>query len=133
MCRAAGSPGAPHGRRCPGKPSDYNAALQRRRENRAIDQQIAAWAKAAGKAEEHAALKAQRKPINEIKDWAQGAGASESVYARAAGPARRGWDAHAVAEAAEPSAQGKQPTPAPAPSSPLARRPAKTAPAKRAF
>lgn len=114
MCRAAGGPGAPHGRRCPGSAHKQDAALQRRRENRAIGQQIARWAKEAGKAEELAELKAQRKPINEIKEWAEQAGASESVYARAAGPARRGWDARAVAEAAAPSAGGGQ-TPAAAP------------------
>ncbi|WP_406892893.1 hypothetical protein, partial [Micrococcus luteus] len=108
MCRAAGGPGAPHGRRCPGSAHKQDAALQRRRENRAIGQQIARWAKEAGKAEELAELKAQRKPINEIKEWAEQAGASESVYARAAGPARRGWDARAVAEAAAPSAGGGQ-------------------------
>lgn len=120
MCRAAGGPGAPHGRRCPGSAHKQDAALQRRRENRAIGQQIARWAKEAGKAEELAELKAQRKPINEIKEWAEQAGASESVYARAAGPARRGWDARAVAEAAAPSAGGGQapaaaPAEAPAP------------------
>ncbi|MER6928870.1 hypothetical protein [Kocuria palustris] len=105
MCRAAGGPGGPHGRRCPGSSHKQDAALQRRRENRAIGQQIACWAKEAGKAEELAELKAQRKPINEIKEWAEQAGAAESVYARAAGPARRGWDARAVAAAAAPSAE----------------------------
>ena len=114
MCRAQGEAGCPHGRRCPPNATAREAALKRRRENRAIGQQIARWAKAEGKADELAELKRQRKPINEIKEWAEQAGASESVYARAAGPARRGWDARAVAEAAAPSAGGGQ-TPAAAP------------------
>ena len=59
MCRAAGGPGAPHGRRCPGSAHKQDAALQRRRENRAIGQKIARWAKEAGKAEELAELKAR--------------------------------------------------------------------------
>lgn len=93
MCRAQGEAGCPHGRRCPPNATAREAALKRRRENRAIGQQIARWAKAEGKADELAELKKQRKPINEIKDWAGQAGAPESVFARAAGPAKKGWEA----------------------------------------
>ena len=93
MCRAQGEAGCPHGRRCPPNATAREAALKRRRENRAIGQQIARWAKAEGKADELAELKRQRKPINEIKDWAGQAGAPESVFARAAGPAKKGWEA----------------------------------------
>ena len=93
MCRAQGEAGCPHGRRCPPNATARDAALKRRRENRAIGQQIARWAKAEGKADELAELKKQRKPINEIKDWAGQAGAPESVFARAAGPAKKGWEA----------------------------------------
>lgn len=93
MCRAQGEAGCPHGRRCPPNATARAAALKRRRENRAIGQQIARWAKAEGKADELAELKKQRKPINEIKDWAGQAGAPESVFARAAGPAKKGWEA----------------------------------------
>lgn len=93
MCRAQGEAGCPHGRRCPPNATAREAALKRRRENRAIGQQIARWAKAEGKADELAELKRQRKPINEIKEWAGQAGAPESVFARAAGPAKKGWEA----------------------------------------
>ncbi|MCV7651246.1 hypothetical protein M3C29_005135 [Micrococcus luteus] len=93
MCRAQGEAGCPHGRRCPPSATAREAALKRRRENRAIGQQIARWAKAEGKADELAELKRQRKPINEIKEWAGQAGAPESVFARAAGPAKKGWEA----------------------------------------
>lgn len=95
MCRAAGSPGAPHGKRCNLSQHKRDAAQQRRRENRAIAQQINRWAKDAGRAEELAALQAARKPVNEVKEWAQRAGAPTSVYARAAGPAKKGWAARA--------------------------------------
>ena len=93
MCRAQGEAGCPHGRRCPPNATARDAALKRRRENRAIGQQIARWAKAEGKADELAELKRQRKPVNEIKEWAGQAGAPESVFARAAGPAKKGWEA----------------------------------------
>ena len=93
MCRAQGEAGCPHGRRCPPNATAREAALKRRRENRAIGQQIARWAKAEGKADELAELKRQRKPVNEIKEWAGQAGAPESVFARAAGPAKKGWEA----------------------------------------
>lgn len=93
MCRAQGEAGCPHGRRCPPNATAQDAALKRRRENRAIGQQIARWAKAEGKADELAELKRQRKPVNEIKEWAGQAGAPESVFARAAGPAKKGWEA----------------------------------------
>ena len=93
MCRAQGEAGCPHGRRCPPNATAREAALKRRRENRAIGQQIARWAKAEGKADELAELKKQRKPINEIKDWAGQACAPESVFAQAVGPAKKGWEA----------------------------------------
>ena len=93
MCRAQGEAGCPHGRRCPPNATAREAALKRRRENRAICCPIARWAKAEGKADELAELKRQRKPINEIKEWAGQAGAPESVFARAAGPAKKGWEA----------------------------------------
>ena len=113
MCRAAGSPGAPHGRRCNLSQHKRDAAQQRRRENRAIAQQINRWAKDAGRGDELAALQAARKPVNEIKEWAEAAGAPTAVYARAAAPAKKGWAARAekvdAAAQAVPSAQRPQP------------------------
>ena len=111
MCRAQGEAGCPHGRRCPPNATAREAALKRRRENRAIGQQIARWAKAEGKADELAELKKQRKPINEIKDWAGQAGAPESVFARAAGPAKKGWEAAKTELRNDPKAPARR-TPA---------------------
>ena len=111
MCRAQGEAGCPHGRRCPPNATAREAALKRRRENRAIGQQIARWAKAEGKADELAELKRQRKPINEIKEWAGQAGAPESVFARAAGPAKKGWEAAKTELRNDPKAPARR-TPA---------------------
>ena len=111
MCRAQGEAGCPHGRRCPPNATAREAALKRRRENRAIGQQIARWAKAEGKADELAELKRQRKPVNEIKEWAGQAGAPESVFARAAGPAKKGWEAAKTELRNDPKAPARR-TPA---------------------
>ena len=60
MCRAQGEAGCPHGRRCPPNATAREAALKRRRENRAIGQQIARWAKAEGKAVQSPEIVAKR-------------------------------------------------------------------------
>ena len=81
MCRAQGEAGCPHGRRCPPNATAREAALKRRRENRAIGQQIARWAKAEGKADELAELKKQRElEAQKAKDKAETA---EALYFRA--------------------------------------------------
>ena len=134
MCRAQGEAGCPHGRRCPPNATARDAALKRRRENRAIGQQIARWAKAEGKADELAELKKQRKPINEIKDWAGQAGAPESVFARAAGPAKKGWEAAKTELRNDPKAPARRaPARGGAPAATTAPRPRLPAQPRRAL
>lgn len=116
MCRAQGD-GCGGGRRCHPSVSAREAALGRRRQNRAIGQQIQRWAKAEGKSQELAEMKRQRKAINDIKAWAEEAGAPAEVYAIAQAPAKKGWEAAKTVMRNEPGKAGAAPAPSPASSS----------------